>query len=366
MKPALRLEIIQSLPELEALHRQLELLAKSCNAGAFDRPGFFLPWVRAAVATGQRPACLCLFRGTGLKGFLPLFFRRDRKALLAQRGGFPVFGSSPAFDLLLAPSEDEAGACALLVQALKQQRWLDLCFANLPEGSRLNRCLSRAFLQRGFEVNSLPGQSYLAIDGFKDSAEFLAQMRGRHRRNWKRKERHLREICRIDQFTHQDDVEACLPLLREVVENSWKFDARMRSIGLPLYEGQVRGTAADQTLGIWFACLKEKPLAFAFELIDPNGGHHGYFMAYNPEFAKFGAGAALAFIAVQNALDSGHSRYDLWSTEGHLRQLANCTRETTVLDICRQGMVPRLRLAVAEQLRTARQMLRTAKPRPRT
>ncbi|MEX0303190.1 MAG: GNAT family N-acetyltransferase [Leisingera sp.] len=366
MKPALRLEIIGTLPELEALHGQLERLAKSCSAGAFDRPGFFLPWARAAAATGQRPACLGLFRRDELAGFLPLFFRRDRKALLAQRGGFPVFGSSPAFDLLLSPSEDEAEATALLVQALKQQKWLDLCFANLPDHTRLGRCLPPAFDRRGFQVSSLPGQDYMMIDGFKDSASFLAQMKGRNRRNWKRKERHLRDACRIDHITHQDDVEACLPLLRDVLENSWKFDTRMRSVGVPLYEDQIRGTARDGTLGIWFACLKGTPLAFAFELVDPNGGHHGYFMAYNAEYAKFGAGAALAFMAVQNGLDTGHSRYDLWSTQGYLRQLANSTRKTSILAVCRKEIVPRLRLAAAERLRMARQALRTAKPRPRT
>ncbi|WP_082018043.1 GNAT family N-acetyltransferase [Leisingera sp. ANG-Vp] len=364
MKRVLRLEISGSLEELEALDRQLEMLAHSCTAGAFDRPGFFLPWARAAVADGQRPACLCLYRGSELTGFLPVFFHCDRKALMAQRGRFPEFGSSPAFDLLLAPSEDEEETCALLVQALDQQNWLDLTFANLPEDSRLAQCLPLACQRQGFQVNSLPGLSYHMIDGLNDSATFLAQMKGRNRRNWKRKERHLRETCDIHHFTHETDYVSCLPMLRDVLENSWKFDDRMRGIGLPLYENQVLGTARDGTLGIWFACLKEKPLAFAFELADPRGGHHGYFMAYNAEYARFGAGGALAFMAILKSLDSGNPRYDLWSTRGHMSQLANCARATTVLEVRRRGALPRLRLAAAEQIRAVRHALQTVNPRP--
>lgn len=366
MKPALRLEIIESPAKLDGLHRQLELLAKSCGAGVFDRPGFFLPWMRAAVASGQQPACLCLFRGTDLKGFLPLFFRRDRKALLARRGGFPVFGSSPAFDLLLSPSEEETEACVLLAQALERKRWLDLTFANLPDHNRLGHCLGRVFRRQGCQISRPPGLSYMMVEGFKDNAEYLAHLKGRHRRNWKRKERHVRESCRIDLFTHQDDYEACLPMMRDVLKHSWKFDSRMQHIGMRLYEEQVLGTARDGTLGVWFASRGGRPLAFTIELADETGHHHGYFTAYRPEHLRLGAGAALVFMAVQNALERGNCVYDLWATRGHLNQLATGTRETVSLSICRKGAVPRLRLAMAERLKGIRQVLRTAKPRPRT
>ncbi len=107
---SLRVEIADSLPALLALEDQLAALAAAAGAGAYDRPGFFLPWARAAVATGQRPACLCLWRGPDLAGFVPVFRRRDWKAALAWRGGPPLFGSSAGLRSAVCAAGERSGA----------------------------------------------------------------------------------------------------------------------------------------------------------------------------------------------------------------------------------------------------------------
>jgi hypothetical protein len=365
MKSTLTLQVVDSISALDALRPHLAALADACNAGVFDRPGFFLPWARAATLGGQEPACLCLKRGQELVGFFPLFFRRDRKALLARRGGLPTYGSSPAFDLLLAPNENEAEAARLLAQALQHSRWLDLTFANLPAHSRLERCLRQALEGREDHCARQPGQSYLMVEGPRSGEEYLAQMKSKHRGHWRRKERRLREICTIEHVTWRDDVSAALPWVRAIIENSWKFDARMRATGLQLYEAQVKGAAADQSLGLWIARLDDRPVAFSMELVDRDRGHHGYYSAYDATYSKLGPGGPLAFIAIRSCFENGGRRFDTWGNRGYLLQLATQTRETTTLTFTRTGVLPRLCLAAAQRLRGLRHSLTIKKIPPR-
>lgn len=182
MRPALTLEVIDTLPALQALRGQLQELADACGAGAFDRPGFLLPWIAAAQASGQRLACLGLFRGRQLTGFLALTFRRDRKALLARRGMAPSYGSSPPFELLLSPEEDEAPACALMARHLVQMRWLDLTFASLPPQSRLARGLMHGFAPLDCQTTRCAGPAFLSAEGVDSGAGYVASLKSRHRR----------------------------------------------------------------------------------------------------------------------------------------------------------------------------------------
>lgn len=366
MKRVLRLEIIGTLPALEALKSPLDALARACGASVFERPGFFLPWARAAVASGQRPACLALYRGAELAGFVPLFFRRDRKAMLARRGGLPVFGSSPAFDLLLAPGEDEAACGAEITRALEQQRWLDLTLAGLAPGNRLGLLLVRAFRQPEYVVQRRAGGALHMIRGLSGGAALEAQMSGRHRRDWRRRERRMADQCAVTLLKEPLDSAAAIEALRHVVCDSWKNDSRMQRIGLQLYEEQIRGTAEDGTLRFWIASHRGEAVAFSMVLAGPGGTSHGYFTAHNRKGHALGAGSGLLFRCVKESLDAGAGEFDLLSDRQDLGRMANARRQTETVTICRNSPAARLRLAALGRVQLLRQALRTAKPRPRS
>lgn len=365
MQP-LRIEIADSLPALLALEDQLAALAASTGAGAFDRPGFFLPWARTAAATGQRPACLCLWRGADLAGFAPVFRRRDWKALLAWRGGPPVFGSSPAFDLLLAPDENSQELNAALVQALERMRWIDLSFASLPEGNRLARILSQEFDRQGYSVRQSPGLRYYSVEGVVSGVELEAQLSSKNRRALRSAERKMNGCCEVTLHTSETGPDPAVEILRKVVTASWKDCPRMRKIGLQLYEEQIRGCAKDGTLRFWSASHQGEPVAFAFVLAEPHGPYHGYFTAASGLGRELGAGTALMYQSLKHSLDEGASMFNLWTTRHNLKRMANSRLRTVSLDISRAGLGARMRLSAAEQLRLLRQALRTQKPRPRT
>ncbi|KIC15545.1 GNAT family N-acetyltransferase [Leisingera sp. ANG-DT] len=364
--PTLRAEVACSLPELQALEGQLTALSAAAGASAFDRPGFFLPWARAAIAEGQRPVCLCLWRGGDLAAFLPLFRRRDWKAALAWRAGPPVYGSSPAFDLLFDPQLDQHELSSALVQALEQMRWLDLTFENLPESNRLGRCLAQAFERGGYCVGNRAGLGYYLVEGVASGAELEAQLSSKNRRNLRSAERKLAASCEVCLSPPDDDPEAAVNVLRAVVSASWKNCPRMRHVGLQLYEDQIRGCARDGTLRFWSASLRGQPVAFVFNLADRGGTHHGYFTALTPNGGELGAGTALMFKSIKHSLDEGAVSFNLWSARHNLKRMANSRMQTCSLRISRASLGARLRLETASQLQLLRQSLRSGKPRPRT
>lgn len=363
MTSPLRLEIADSLAALMALRSQLSELAAAAGASAFNKPGFFLPWAKAAIASGQTPACPCLFRGTDLVAFAPVFLRRDRKAMLAWRGSLPVYGSSPPFDLLLAPGEETAGICAELAQVLKKQAWLDLSFASQPADSLLDHGLAQAFERCGYPVFREQGPQYLLIRGFS-SAEYDAQLKSRHRREFRRRERRLRETCEVDLYTHESDPQVFLPDIRHILRASWKFNQRMQETGLPLYEEQIMGAAQDGTLRVWLVRSGGTPVTFLFELSCVTGTRHAYFTAYSADAGQLGAGGALLYIAVKACMDDGGGQYDLWSDRDNWRRMATGTRNTGTVLIRRKGVLPQLRLTAAGQFRRAGRILCKVKPRP--
>ncbi|MBY6058091.1 GNAT family N-acetyltransferase [Leisingera daeponensis] len=365
MQP-LRVETVSSLGELQAMEGHLGALSAAAGAGAYDRPGFFLPWARAAVAVGQQPACLCLWRGQELAGFVPLFRRRDWKAALAWRGGPPVFGSSPAFDFLTDPQENQDELAGALIRALERMRWLDLTFENLPEGNRLGRWLGQAFVRQGYSVGRSPGLGYFLAEGVSSSAELEAQLSSKNRRNLRAAERKMAASCEVSLFTQDDDPEAAVQVLHAVVAASWKDCPRMRRIGLKLYADQIRGCARDGTLRFWSVSCQGNPAAFIFNLAEYGGTHHGYFTAITPKGCELGAGTALMYRSLKHSLDEGAASFNLWSARHNIKRMTNSRMQTVSLRISRASLGARLRLEAASRLQLLRQAFRTGKSRPRT
>lgn len=359
MARELRLEIASSIADLRRIEAPLRSLARSCNAAAFSHPGFLLPWAEAAVATGQSVACHYLYRGGDLVGFVPLFFRRDRKALMARRGGPPRFGSSPPFELLIAPGEDREAAAQHLAKAVAAERWLDLTFPNEPDDSLLLGCWARAFEQHGFSVRQSAGPAYQIIQGLADSAAYEDQMRGRSRREFRRRERRMQEEGSVSVFTSDDDPDMFLADMERILQASWKFDERMAKIGVRLYRDQVRGTAADGTLRFWICHYRQRPASFLFELADATGSRHAYFTAHDPNACGFGAGGALVFLAAKASLDAGVPVYDFWGTQPYLRHLSNGLRRTRTVTVARKDPLSRLRLSTLEMLQATRSAAKT-------
>ncbi|MEW2912745.1 GNAT family N-acetyltransferase [Leisingera sp. JC11] len=365
MQP-LRVEIASRLPDLQALEGQLAALSAAAGAGAYDRPGFFLPWASAAVSQGQRPACLCLWRGLDLAGFVPLFRRRDWKAAFAWRAGPPVYGSSPVFDLLFDPQDNQDELAWAMVQTLERMRWLDLTFENLPADHRLGCSLAHAFEQRGYSVERSAGLGYYLVEDVASGAELEAQLSSKNRRNLRAAERKMAASCDVGLCTPDDDPEEAVKVFRAVVAASWKNCPRMRRVGLRLYEAQIRGCARDGTLRFWSVSCQGEPVAFVFNLAEQGGAHHGYFTAITPKGCELSAGTALMYRSIKLSLDEGAASFNLWSARHNIKRMTNSRMQTLTLNISCAGSGARLRLEAASQLQLLRQAFRPQKPRPRT
>lgn len=365
-RPGMKIEMLETHEALAAAAPRLDALADVCRARAFSRPAFLLPWARAAAGDGHRPACLMLRDGPDIAAFLPLFARRDRKALMGRRLGPPRFGATPPFEFLIAPGCDAGGVAEAFARTVQGQGWIDQSFSQEPADSRIATLWAAQFERPGFRVNHAAEPGFYMVRDCDGLKTYLSRLDRKRRKEAQRLERRFLEHSEITLHTGADDLGPLHDDMRSVIEQSWKFSPFMAKRGLPCLEQLVESLAPAGHLRLWFARHEGCPIAFLFEIADDSGSRHAYFNAFDARMYHFGPGAVVLFRAVCTALTEGLRDYDFWGYRDYINRLATDLRETCTLSIERTGAVERVQRGVLAAVSAARRRpgLRTDKEAP--
>ncbi|MEZ5798364.1 MAG: GNAT family N-acetyltransferase [Paracoccaceae bacterium] len=342
ISPDLQSSRVTSLAALEAMAGPLEDLALSSGALVYQHPAFFLPWARVAAQAGQSPACLAIHRGERLVGFLPLFLRRDRRALMARTLVTPRYGSSPPFDLMVAP-QDQAAVMDLMVEEVSRLPWLEQRFRFDVQGTTLGGAWADRFADLGFQVSRQPGPDYFlhqcqgGADGFRDS------LPRKHRMNCERLERRLLSEGHVALVTGPGNaLDRALQDMGAIVRRSWKGTAEMDRRGLAMLVDVARSLAAAGMLRLWLAHVSDRPVAYLLEIEDWRRHRHAFHNAQDEEMGHYGPGAVLLFTSLRAAYGDGQASYDYWGYRPYLHRFSNQLLPTRNVVIGRPGALPAL------------------------
>ncbi|MFZ1468777.1 MAG: GNAT family N-acetyltransferase [Paracoccaceae bacterium] len=344
--PALHVEQIRSLAELQALSVPLADLSIRAGAMVFQHPAFFLPWARVAMAIGQEPICLALYRGDTLTGFLPLFQLRDRRAMMARILATPRYGSSPPFDLILADPDPDV-AMGILADKVMGLPWLEQQVRLDTEGSKLGGAWADRFAASGCAVTRSPGQDYLLHRCQGGEQDFYNALPRKHRTNCERLERRLLSEGRVELTTKTGaGLDQALKALAEVVRSSWKGSVEMERHGLALLTELARSLAGAGMLRLWLAYLDQTPIAYLLEIEDWRHDRHAFHNAQREGHGPYSPGVVLLFTALRAAYAESVETYDYWGNRDYLKKFANDVRPTRSVTIGRPGALPALQRRV--------------------
>lgn len=348
MTAAIRSTPVRDFAGIEALAPKLAALADAAGAYTYSHPSFFLPWARAAVAEGQVPECLALWRKRTLVGFVPLFARRDKKALMARRLMPPRVGTSPPFALLAAPGEDIGAIVDIAQRELTASDWADMTFAGEPRDTIFATLWADRYAEAGYRVErpELP-PSYVLRD-CPDRDAFLAGMKGARRKVMRRLERKFLERGSTRCDNGAEGTEAIKSALRAVIGASWKNAGAMQAGGLDLLEALIDSLAAVGRLAFWSADQDGRPVGIYMEIVDPDGTRHAYFNAHDRRPEAKNTGSVLLYRAVMEGLDRGLGDCHFWGSRDYLRHYANDSRQVTDLTITNRGARAGLARAATE------------------
>lgn len=330
-------EWITSFDALRALRAPLNELAGVCRARAYDFPSFLIPWAAAAGAQGQRPRCLVLRQGGEVLAFFPFFERRDPKALFARRLAPPRFGSSPPFEILIAPGADREAVLDAMADAVAGLGWYDQQFRDEPADGTLATCWLPRMAARGARIHEEHLYDYYIISGCADAEEYQTRLVRKKRRELQRQERRFLERGEMSLHTRADDITAQLPDMRTVIARSWKYTPHMARRALPLIEGLIAGMAPEGHIRLWMAHADGQAVSMLLEFADQSGSRHAYFNATDQEAGALDAGITLLFNACKGAVQDGVGQYDFWGYRPYIKQVSTGTRPIRSYGVTRSG-----------------------------
>lgn len=346
--PALRVEAVTTLAMLGRLAGPLADLAVAADGTVFDQPAFFLPWTQAAVANGQRPACLALYRGGVLCGFVPLFARRDPRGLFGRVLAPPRYGSSPPFDLLLA-GVDAPEAIATLGAALGARGWIMQDIRADIAGSRLGGVWADWFAASGHPVVRQPGPDYFRFTNVGSVADFNAALPRKTRMECERLMRRLDGAGAVRLVTGAGAITPALAAMHDIIGQSWKGSPEMARRGWAMLQAVARSMAGAGMLRLWLAEAEGRPIAYLMEFEDHNRHRHAFHNAQVEAAGRFNPGILILYNALAAAHVDGAPVYEFWGHRSYLRRFANGVCQTRSVRIDNPGLRLRVRQLLARR-----------------
>lgn len=347
--PSEGVEVLEDLRSLFAFAPALADLCEATGAPFYMRPAFFMVWSEHAARAGLMPRCLVLKRGATVLGFAPLFSKRLAPALLgARRLSPPLIGTSPPFDLVVAPNE--AGAVARLADAASSLAWVSQHMPSVLSGSGFDREWAEWFEASGAAVSRLDTPGYMTAVCTVSKEEYFESRRASFRRNVKRASQKFEKVGEIETFRGGDPLEPWIDALRTVVERSWKGTAYMRRTGFPLIVDLVRSLDASGLLVLRIARREGRPIGYLME-VDDGTVRHAFHNAMDESERDLGPGILLLFRGVLSAIESGRRSYEFWGNREYIRAMATDVRPAVQIDIASPAMRDRWRRGLVRGVR---------------
>lgn len=349
-----RLRSMAALREIEA--SWWALAGRVSPPNFYATPAFLMPWAES-VATTWAPDAVAVHRGDELVGFLPLFRRRlGRWKVGYDILGFPVQGSTPAFDLLAAAGTAGDVARAVVDRLARSRDWDTLWLHSIDPSAEANA----AFLeQAAARLHRLPAATteVLGVDTGRDTfAAYVEQRDGHQWRELRRVTRRLRErgAVRLRLYPRDDDLslEEALDAALAVTCRSWKAsnaaDAEMAAL-------RKLAIAADRSRCLRVRLLEidgvaiSQMLEFVFR-----GRVHLFNLANDTAFRSFAPGLQLFVDTIEQGFAEGATEIDFASRHRYLEKLASTRRPEIELRATRRNLWARGRATAYFHIRDRR------------
>jgi CelD/BcsL family acetyltransferase involved in cellulose biosynthesis len=330
---AISLQEVSDLETLESLRAAWCALAgRLGNPSPFLLPQFLLPqirWVKDQYAFRVLGAWL----GGDLVGLAPLFEREVGKwGVHIRTLTFPVYGTSPPFDLLVDPGNET------VVDQFKEAwegrgDWDLLELENICADSTSYELLRSSRSGSGMRLVTAAGRSgcYAAVEGTWD--EYLRSrskhLRSNYKRAWTRcQAAGATQVVRFPQDGLR--LEEALAHVETVLDRSWKRPGSGGFSVRHLIRDLAHELHRDRLLSIRLVMVGGRPVCYLFE-IDYRKRLTAYHTAYALEAQDLWPGVVVIGDGVRDAHERGYERYDFggearvylasWATHtsGHLR-----------------------------------------------
>lgn len=321
MYPEFKTRILKETAQLRAIAGEWHgLYGRFLGATPFQHPEWVILW-----AETFSPECMRVVEvrsGSTLVGLAPfLIYPRGEERVLAFMAG----GISDYLDLLVDP-ECEPQVVLAISQAIEElDRWTTLDFTDLPANSILHRTMLGQLATRHDQCSSL------LLPATRE--ELLQHLSKRQRAN-------LRQAHSRIQKAGGALVEVAKPeTLAEFLEDLFRLHAsRWVRAGQPgvLADQKVKAFHRKATpelltrgiLRLYRLRLKNQTLAVLYSLFGESTVFC-YLQGYDPEFAALSPGTYLMFAAMEDAILSGMSKFDLLRGEEGYKQHWRAQAETT-------------------------------------
>ena len=303
---------IDSLAALEGLRASwVSLASRVADPSPFLLPQFLLPQIRW-VKDKYRLRVLSAWSRGELVGLAPLFERRVGKwGVTVRMLSFPVYGTSPPFDLLVDPSVD--GVIERFVEHWGGRGdWDMIELANVRTASRTKARLERSLSRASMSLSSAHSRDgcFAPVEG---SWEKYLQSRSRDlRSNYSRAWKRCQAVGETNVLRFPEDgmsLEQALSNVYSILDGSWKKpDSRGRSIR-GFIDDLASELSRDGLLVLRLLMVNGRAIAYLID-IDHGRRFTAFHTAYLLEARDLWPGVIVMGDGVRHAHERGYERYD--------------------------------------------------------
>jgi CelD/BcsL family acetyltransferase involved in cellulose biosynthesis len=337
-----RIETREGLAALTA--EWTELLSRDRKVLPMLGPAFMLPWTDTAMANnGGLPNFLLARRGKALLGIFPLVRRRVRRFGLPTRVlEFPMYGTTPPFDIVLTESPEQVlDAFCRYLDA--DRNWDVVWLHRVPADSPVSSHLPGSAARSGISCRVLDAGPLLYVPLAASWPEFEKALERKRRNERHRMWRRLEEAGRVAFATYPGAIatlDLALEMAAGIVDRSWKLPGDAGTLQRQLMRDLSRRWDERGALIFRFLLLDDVPISYLQEICQGPGAY-AINNAYDLAYRRFGPGQHVLADAIRDAHDCGRSVYEFLGDKDYLEQWSTARRDFNALCLARRSLASR-------------------------
>jgi CelD/BcsL family acetyltransferase involved in cellulose biosynthesis len=288
--------------ELREIAIEWSDLCDRCRVTPFQRPEWILSWIESFSPQNMR--VVEVRSGGTLVGLAPLLiYPRGRDRVLAFMGG----GVSDYLDLLVDPQREHEIVVAILDALRQLDDWTTLDLTDLPAGSVLHRTsLTRL---------ATPHDNSSALVLPKTREELLQHLSKRQRANLRNaRSRIQREGGGVVELPTADTLPEFLDDLFRLHASRWSLSGQSGVLAdenvKAFHRQSAPGLLAGGFLRLYRLRVGGHVVSVIYTLFERRTVFC-YLQGYDPEFGHLSPGTHLMFSVMEDAIQSGISKFDL-------------------------------------------------------
>jgi CelD/BcsL family acetyltransferase involved in cellulose biosynthesis len=340
-----QLDELKSLERLRPAWRQL--LARLEDDSPYLTPEFMLPWMRL-VRDRYQYRVLTAWDGDALIGLAPIVERSiGRLGVRVVIRSFPVFGSTPPFDVLIAAREPDVMR-AFVEHWLASGPWDVIELANVPSESRTAALLRGALKGTGLRLAVTPSKTTRLVPIATGWPDFLASRPKKLRQNLRRALHACEELGQTRFLRYPEDappVPDMIDATLGIIERSWKAPTGDDGRWHEFFRDLMTELATGGLLS--WRCLEVKgtPIASLLEL-DYRDALHLFHIAVDLAYLAVSPGVLVLSDAIREAHERPYRRLDIGGTADYIDRWADAVRPFDRLRVVNSSVRSRLKVSL--------------------